>query len=58
MCSSAAARALHHSATPSENTIHFYLGLGCAVTQEPDAELFELEPEDIHMEYTLPEGDP
>lgn len=50
------ARRLYISATPSENTIHFYLGLGCAVTQEPDPELFELEPEDIHLEYTLPTG--
>ncbi len=48
------ARRLYISATPSKNTIHFYLGLGCVVTQEPDAELFELESEDIHLEYTLP----
>jgi predicted N-acetyltransferase YhbS len=44
------AKRLYISATPSENTVTFYLGLGCAVTAEPDQELFELEPEDIHLE--------
>jgi predicted N-acetyltransferase YhbS len=44
------ARRLYISATPSENTINFYLRLGCTVAGEPDPELFELEPEDIHLE--------
>jgi len=44
------ARRLYISATPSENTINFYLRLGCTMTQEPDPELFEFEPEDIHLE--------
>lgn len=44
---------LYISATPSENTINFYLHLGCQVTQELDQELFELEPEDIHLDYTI-----
>jgi predicted N-acetyltransferase YhbS len=44
------ARRLYISATPSENTVNFYLRLGCAVAEEPDPELFELEPEDIHLE--------
>ena len=44
------ARRLYISATPSEHTINFYLGLGCRVSPEPDPELFELEPEDIHLE--------
>ena len=44
------ARRLYISATPSENTVNFYLRLGCAVTAEPDPELLELEPEDIHLE--------
>jgi GNAT superfamily N-acetyltransferase len=44
------ARRLYVSATPSENTVNFYLRLGCAVAAEPDPELFELEPEDIHLE--------
>lgn len=44
------ARLMHISATPSENTVNFYLSLGCVVAREPDPELFELEPEDIHFE--------
>ncbi len=44
------ARWLYISATPSERTVGFYLGLGCKVTAEPDQELFAQEPEDIHME--------
>lgn len=41
------------SATPSENTVNFYRNLGCEVTSEIVPELFELEPEDIHLEYTI-----
>lgn len=37
------------SATPSENTVHFYLGRGFQPMAEPLAELFKLEPEDVHM---------
>jgi predicted N-acetyltransferase YhbS len=44
------ARRLYISATPSMNTVNFYLRLGCTVTAEPDPELVELEPEDIHLE--------
>lgn len=44
------ARGLYVSATPSENTINFYLARGCAIAAQPDPELFELEPEDIHLE--------
>lgn len=47
------AKRLYISATPSENTINFYLRLGCKVTSQPDPELFELEPEDIHLECQL-----
>jgi predicted N-acetyltransferase YhbS len=47
------AKSLYISATPSENTIHFYLGLGCCLASQPDPELFDLEPEDIHLEYNL-----
>jgi predicted N-acetyltransferase YhbS len=47
------AKKLYISATPSENTIGFYLHLGCALAQEIDADLFALEPEDIHLEYAL-----
>ncbi|MBD3284615.1 GNAT family N-acetyltransferase [Candidatus Uhrbacteria bacterium] len=47
------AQSLYISATPSENTIDFYLNLGCQVTNEVDPALFALEPEDIHLEYNL-----
>ena len=48
------ARKLYISAIPSENTINFYLNMGCIVTRDVDPELFELEPEDIHLEYGIP----
>jgi len=44
------AKRLYISATPSEHTIDFYRSLGCMVTNELDPELYELEPEDIHLE--------
>jgi predicted N-acetyltransferase YhbS len=47
------AKKLYISSTPSENTINFYLGLGCVLAKEVDAELFKLEPDDIHLEYDL-----
>lgn len=47
------ARRLYISATPSEHTVDFYLGLGCKVTLEPDPALFALEPEDIHLVFDL-----
>ena len=47
------ARGLYISATPSERTIDFYLRLGCRISPEPDPELLELEPEDVHLEYAL-----
>lgn len=47
------AHKLYISATPSENTINFYIKRGCLVTKEVNRELFELEPEDIHLEYVI-----
>ena len=44
---------LYISSAPSENTVNFYLHLGCQQTSEINAELFALEPEDIHLEYIL-----
>jgi GNAT superfamily N-acetyltransferase len=41
------------SATPSENTVRFYLGRGFRPMAEPLAELFELEPHDVHMHKVL-----
>ena len=48
------ARRLYISSTPSENTVRFYLRRGCRVTEDLDAALFELEPEDIHLELQIP----
>jgi len=45
---------LYISATASENTVRFYLRRGCCVTQDVDAALYELEPEDIHLECDIP----
>ena len=47
------AKRLYISATPSENTVHFYQRLGCVVTQEVESELFALEPQDIHLECAV-----
>jgi GNAT superfamily N-acetyltransferase len=41
------------SATPSGNTVRFYLGRGFRPMAEPVAELFELEPDDVHMRKAL-----
>ena len=49
------ARRLYVSSTPSENTVDFYLHLGCRVASEVDSELFEQEPEDIHLEFLIPD---
>ncbi len=41
------------SATPSFNTVRFYLGRGFEPMSEPLPELYELEPEDGHMQKRL-----
>jgi GNAT superfamily N-acetyltransferase len=41
------------SATPSLNTVLFYLGRGFEPMAEPLPELHELEPEDVHMQKSL-----
>ncbi len=45
------AKGLYISATPSQHTVDFYMGLGCTPTACPDPDLLALEPEDIHLEY-------
>ncbi len=40
---------LYISATPSENTVQFYLGCGAVPAIPPDPELLAQEPEDIHF---------
>jgi predicted N-acetyltransferase YhbS len=47
------AKKLYISATPSEHTVNYYLRLGCVLATEIDPELFELEPEDIHLQLFL-----
>jgi GNAT superfamily N-acetyltransferase len=43
------ARQIYVSATPSESALGFYLGEGFSPVDELLPELFELNPEDIHM---------
>lgn len=49
------ARGIYISATPSENTVRFYLRRGCRVTDDVDAALFALEPKDIHLDFAIPD---
>jgi predicted N-acetyltransferase YhbS len=49
----ASAKALYVSATPTENTVDFYLNRGCILAPEPDARLLAAEPDDIHLLYLL-----
>ncbi|MEZ4885450.1 MAG: GNAT family N-acetyltransferase [Chitinophagales bacterium] len=44
---------LYISATPTKNTIDFYLSNGAILTTELDKELYDLEPEDIHLELDV-----
>ena len=37
------------SATPSLNTVRFYMGRGYEPMAEPFPELYELEPDDVHL---------
>jgi len=47
------AKKIYISATLSENTVNFYMRVGCVLATEIDEELFALEPEDIHLEFDL-----
>ncbi len=44
---------LYISATPTKNTVEFYLKRGAVPVIEPDPGLFADEPEDIHLELTV-----
>jgi hypothetical protein len=44
---------LYIAATPSENTVNFFMRLGCDLAVEINQELFAFEPEDIHLEFDL-----
>jgi GNAT superfamily N-acetyltransferase len=41
------------SATPSENTVRFYMSRGYELMAQPLPELYALEPEDVHMSKAL-----
>jgi len=47
------ARKLYISATPSKNTVDFYMHLGCELASEINADLYQLEPDDIHLEMII-----
>ncbi|MCT4544915.1 MAG: GNAT family N-acetyltransferase [Vallitalea sp.] len=47
------AKSIYISATPFKNTVDFYLAIGAKLTDEIDKDLYELEPEDIHMVLEL-----
>jgi len=47
------AKKLYISATPSKNTIDFYMHMGCRLSSELNPTLYRLEPEDIHLELPL-----
>ena len=41
------------SATPSQNTVRFYMSRGYELMAQALPELYELEPEDVHMKKAL-----
>lgn len=47
------AKKLYISATPSQNTIDFYINIGCQLVSELNPDLYQLEPKDIHLELSL-----
>ena len=47
------ARKLYISATPSQNTIDFYINNGCQLVSELNPDLYQQEPRDIHLELSL-----
>ncbi len=50
------AKKLYISASPSEQTVNVYVGLGCIPTSSPDPDLLRLGPNDIHLEYASASG--
>ena len=44
------AKSMYVSATPSKNTVDFYIRLGCVLAAPLDQILYQEEPEDIHLE--------
>jgi hypothetical protein len=44
---------MYISSIPSSSAVGFYLAQGCKLAEEVDAELYALEPEDIHLILNL-----
>ncbi|MGL1893330.1 MAG: GNAT family N-acetyltransferase [Spirochaetaceae bacterium] len=44
---------IYISATENKNTVEFYKSMGCKVTEDIDQELYQFEPNDIHMDLIL-----
>ena len=42
-------KSIYVSSCPSRNTVDFYMRKGFRLADEPNRDLFEMEPEDIHM---------
>ncbi|WP_338803753.1 GNAT family N-acetyltransferase [Xenorhabdus griffiniae] len=47
------AKGLYISSIPSENAVNFYRHIGCVLIAQPDIELYQREPDDIHLVYTI-----
>ena len=47
------AKRLYISSTENKNTVEFYRHMGCSITKDVESELYQLEPNDIHMEYMI-----
>jgi GNAT superfamily N-acetyltransferase len=45
------AKALYISAVPTENTVNFYPHLGASLVAEPDPDLLDAAPDDVHLTY-------
>ena len=46
-------KGLYVSATPTKRTIDFYIRMGCTLARKSDPKLYDLEPEDVHLEYHI-----
>jgi len=44
---------LYISATPTENTVKFYVRRGCYLASTPNLQLLAMEPDDIHLLYPI-----
>ncbi|MBI6549114.1 GNAT family N-acetyltransferase [Xenorhabdus lircayensis] len=47
------AKGLYISSIPSENAVNFYQYMGCVLIDRSDTELYQREPDDIHLIYII-----